>query len=82
MRIKDFIPPAIYKIRHKLQKQERNMLIQRFYAAYEDGLAACGGKGYELDDLINVVFLKTKALSKILEIDSSLLMTEAMTQSL
>lgn len=82
MQINDFIPPVILKTWHKLEKQERISPLQRVYPTYEDGLAACGGHGYELDDLVNVVYLKTKALSKKLGTEPNLSLTEAMTQSL
>jgi putative methyltransferase (TIGR04325 family) len=80
--IKDYIPPIIPKIWHKLQKQEKYSLLQRVYPTYYDGLAACGGHGYELDDLVNVVYLKTKALTKKLNTEQYLSLTEVMSQSL
>lgn len=53
MQLKDFVPPIVMKL------VKRSKQSQKLYNSYEDALAVCRG-AYEENDLVNVVYEKTR----------------------
>jgi len=59
--IKDFIPPIILQILRKLQNSQQKFLN------YQDALKLCTTNAYEEEELIEVIFKKTKRFSENLK---------------
>lgn len=58
MKLKDFVPPIVVKLAKRKQSAS-------LFTSYESALAACKS-GYEEDDLVNVVYEKTRRYRDIL----------------
>ena len=81
MKFDDFIPPILYKIKTRLNKNQVPKHFAEIFSSYADALAACKGDGYEDTVLIDVVFEKTLRLIETVNLAKQSL-TEATTQSL
>jgi putative methyltransferase (TIGR04325 family) len=64
MRLSDFVPPILSRLRHwerRAQPAPPLVKLPELFSSYEEAQAACGAGGYEQQDLVEVVFRKTKA---------------------
>src|SRR5258706_11925800 len=80
MHITDFVPPVFIKIVKMIGNA--NSSGANIFNSYGEAASACVGLGYEQDELINVVFLKTRAYRDWLSQTGNVMLTETMTQSL
>lgn len=62
--IKDFIPPIILKGLRKALTNKSDENSSRIFIDYNDALNLCTTNAYEEEELIDVIFLKTKRFSE------------------
>jgi hypothetical protein len=61
MRLGDFIPPILFKVKSRLVTNKFTHEQQtKAFGSFDQALAACDGYGYENDELVNVVCEKTR----------------------
>jgi len=65
MRLSDFVPPIAVKLARRLNRSHCLYEPQDLFESYEDALAVCKS-GYEEDDLVNVVYEKTRLYRDLL----------------
>jgi len=79
MKIKDFIPPVLYRIFIDPEKVEKRP--PDFFSTFMEAQQSCSGLGYEEDVLVRTVFEKTIILKAQLQ-DGEISFSDSMTQTL
>jgi putative methyltransferase (TIGR04325 family) len=83
MKLKDFLPPIAYKINNRLFNRKKVPGVHMpVYSTYSEAITACGDSGYEQEELVEVVFQKTKLFREQFFTQGDILLTNALTQSI